>query len=135
MSIQINESDWRPMTTAMIFPALVQYADGMCVVYNEPPQAALQALWSSMLRWMPFTPPPLPVKNAFEEWLLSQGFQPAEIYAPNFRSCWSAATEHALKQERQRVAEQVEGFTDKYFLKEGVISRDLRKLAAGENVF
>src|ERR1700748_3347034 len=91
-------TEWRTLPVTE-FPALVQFQSSQCHIYN----GHFYGNEELAVRWQPWTHPPLPKKNAFEEWMDKQGLDKSANYSGLYRSCY----DHSIAAERARFAEGV----------------------------
>lgn len=132
-------TQWRQMNETMSFPALVQYSDATCALWQFNHIGCVSINGASAIRWQPWENPPLPPapphreQDAFEMWRETD-LLPVGIYSQ--RECFNAGASHATKAERARFSEGVEKLVQRWnpnpdYLETPFIEH-LRALAAGK---
>lgn len=116
------------MSDAPTLPCIAQHKDGHLFIFNKliPEQG-------NHIRWQPLPVVPLPVKDAYQEWLASDLICESEYTIHRMRKACHAATDHAKQEERKRFSLGVEKLVSTYGM-HLMIAEGLRALAKGEDI-
>ena len=132
-----TKQEFYPMSRTPMYPAVVQFPT-RCMLFNTSDEAHAYGLIGA-IRWQPWTNPPLPPKDAFEEWR-SRMFKMCPGTASFDRDCFNEGMRQGIAAERARFAEGVESLKDEInkdmcaglYRPWQEVFKDLRALARGE---